>query len=135
MSEEAKRSPFEILGLAPTLDLAAVKRAYFAKLQAVPPHVDPEGFAALRAAYEPVSTLPGLVQAYQAAPLDLAADCERCRVELAPAVEAGKQSLLARAGERQLKAAFLAAMARLRLFGGTSVAIAADVLQRSEVED
>ncbi len=44
--------PFAVLGIAPTLDLGAVKRAYFAALPRHPPHADPAGFARLRAAYD-----------------------------------------------------------------------------------
>jgi hypothetical protein len=46
------KSPFGILGIAPTLDLGAVKRAYFAALAKHPPHRDPEGFKRIRSAYE-----------------------------------------------------------------------------------
>ena len=35
--------PFAVLGIAPTLDLGAVKRAYFAALPRHPPHADPAG--------------------------------------------------------------------------------------------
>src|SRR5439155_9465721 len=53
---QAEESPFQVLGIAPTLDLGAVKRAYFAALTRHPPHADPEGFRRLRAAYEPLPT-------------------------------------------------------------------------------
>lgn len=43
--------PFATLAIAPTLDLTAIKRAYFAAL-ATTPHVDREGFRRLRSAYE-----------------------------------------------------------------------------------
>ena len=46
------KSPFRILGIAPTLDLAAIKRAYFTALAEHPPHSDPEGFKRIRLAYE-----------------------------------------------------------------------------------
>lgn len=46
------KDPFSILGIAPTLDLAAVKRAYFAALTKHPPHSDPAGFKRIRVAYE-----------------------------------------------------------------------------------
>lgn len=48
----AEPDPFEALGLAPTTDLGAIKRAYFAALQRHPPHQDPEGFRRVRTAYE-----------------------------------------------------------------------------------
>lgn len=46
------KSPFAILRIAPTLDLAAIKRAYFTALAEHPPHSDPDGFKRIRAAYE-----------------------------------------------------------------------------------
>ena len=46
------KSPFSILGIAPTLDLAAIKRAYFTALTKHPPHSDPAGFKRIRVAYE-----------------------------------------------------------------------------------
>jgi len=46
------KSPFGILEIAPTLDLAAIKRAYFTALAKHPPHSDPEGFKRIRLAYE-----------------------------------------------------------------------------------
>ena len=51
MSETAD---WEALGLDPTDDAEAVKRAYRARLKAVGPDRDPEGFQRLRAAYEAV---------------------------------------------------------------------------------
>lgn len=51
----AQRSPYEVLGLAPTLDLALIKRGWFTALKLHPPHADPEGFRLLREAYEALS--------------------------------------------------------------------------------
>jgi curved DNA-binding protein CbpA len=47
-----RTNPFELLGLAPTDDVRAIKRAWFEALPKHPPHSDPEGFRALRDAYE-----------------------------------------------------------------------------------
>lgn len=44
--------PFAVLAMTPSLDVAAIKRAYFAALQRCPPHRDPSGFQTIRAAYE-----------------------------------------------------------------------------------
>lgn len=45
-------SPFGVLGIVPTLDPVAIKRAYFTALTQHPPHSDPEGFKRIRVAYE-----------------------------------------------------------------------------------
>ena len=50
--DDSDESPFAVLGIRPTLDLAAIKRAYFALLTKHPPHQDQEGFKRIRAAYE-----------------------------------------------------------------------------------
>ena len=43
-------SPWEILGIAPTYDAKAIKRAYASKLKQTKPDEDPEGFQALHQA-------------------------------------------------------------------------------------
>jgi hypothetical protein len=82
-------NPFASLGIAPTLDTAAVKRAYFQQLARHPPHQDPEGFRRLRSDYETLGSPGGLAAAYLAAPLDLDAEaaryCERFDAALAAA--------------------------------------------------
>jgi hypothetical protein len=66
-------SPFAVLGIAPTLDPARVKLAYFAALAQHPPHADPQGFRTIRDAYETLLG-DGLKAAHLAAPLDLKAE-------------------------------------------------------------
>lgn len=107
-------NPFEVLGLAPTLDLEAVKRAYFERLKRCPPHLDPTGFTALRTSYEPLSTPEGLARAFAQAPLDLAAALARRRAELKERIDSGRARLAEQAEMRELKAAFIAAMAGLK---------------------
>ena len=63
--------PFAVLGIAPTVDLGAIKRAYFAALPRHPPHADPAGFARLRAAYDALQTPTGRATRILSAPLDL----------------------------------------------------------------
>lgn len=67
------RTPFSILGIDPTLDVATVKRAYFQQLTLHPPQKDPEGFRHLRAAYEMLKQPGGLAAAYLEAGVDLEA--------------------------------------------------------------
>lgn len=63
--------PFGELGLAPTMDLGAIKRSYFTALRAHPPHSDPEGFARIRAAYESLQSSTGRAARVMSAPLDV----------------------------------------------------------------
>ena len=67
------RTPFSILEIEPTLDVAAVKRAYFRQLTLHPPHKDSEGFRCVRAAYEVLKQPSGLAAAYLEAGVDLEA--------------------------------------------------------------
>jgi hypothetical protein len=62
--------PFAELHLTPTLDLAAIKRAYFAALKRSPPHADPEGFKRIRAAYEDLLEPTRRTTHVMSAPLD-----------------------------------------------------------------
>jgi TPR repeat protein len=45
-------SPWEVLGIAPTAEVSAIRKAYAARLKQTRPEDDPAGFARLRAAYE-----------------------------------------------------------------------------------
>ena len=66
-----EQSPFATLGIAPTLDPAAVKRGYFMALQKSPPHADPAGFRRIREAYEILSRRDELFAAYMSTPPDV----------------------------------------------------------------
>jgi hypothetical protein len=83
--------PFQTLGIAPTLDAGAVKRAYFRQLAIHPPHQDPEGFRRLRAAYESLQSPASLATAYLEAPLDLAAVAEPYHQRFDAALEAARR--------------------------------------------
>jgi curved DNA-binding protein CbpA len=92
--------PFAVLGLAPTLDAAAVKRAYFAALARHPPQQDPEGFRRLRGAYEALTRPGALAAAYLASPVDVRKLAEEARERFDAALEkAAEAALTARPGE------------------------------------
>ncbi len=95
-------SPFELLGLAPTLDIAAVKRAYFAALSKHPPHSDPDGFARLRRTYEALVAPGGLAEAFLRCPPDVGSLLANDRARLAERVQAAAQQMREQqgAGER-----------------------------------
>lgn len=83
--------PFELLGLSPTRDASAVKRAYFHALEKHPPHADPEGFRRVRAAYEELSRPGALAAAFARAPFDVGAAFEAYERRYRDALErAGK---------------------------------------------
>lgn len=85
------RCPFSVLGIAPTLDSAAIKRAYFEQLSLHPPHKDPEGFRELRAAYETLKQPAGLAAAYLGADLDVAAAAAPYRERFDAALAAARR--------------------------------------------
>jgi hypothetical protein len=89
--------PFAILGLLPTLDRTAIKRAYFAQLAEHPPQQDPIGFRRLREAYELLISPAGLARSFLAAPIDLATEANRYRQRFDPAIEQAVTIVLARA--------------------------------------
>ncbi len=105
--------PFGVLGVAPTMDLAAIKRAYFAALRTHPPHSDPEGFARVRAAYEALQPPAGRAAMVLSAPLDVAAALRALEKRSEPvgtdALPTGAES-----AEEDSEAAALAATAFVR---------------------
>ena len=92
--------PFMVLGIAPTLDGRAIKRAYFEAVKRTPPHVDAAAFQRLRAAYESVSDGTQLMAAYCRAALDAEGALERwnarwqARVDAACEVRRGREAAL-----------------------------------------
>lgn len=88
--------PFAILGLAPTRELGAVKRAWFTALPKHPPESDPEGFRRLRDAYEQLSTPAGLTAAFASAPLDLEVVRAQYAARFDTAIEAHGAAMTAR---------------------------------------
>jgi curved DNA-binding protein CbpA len=61
-------SPFDVLGLAPTLDAGAIKRAYFAAVTRTPPHGDAEAFRRVREAYETLASADGRAASFLRSP-------------------------------------------------------------------
>ena len=96
----AHPSPFCTLGIEPTVDPARVKAAYFSALVEHPPHADPQGFRAIRDAYESLHG-DGIVAAYLTAPLDLKAGAAALNRELGAARERAIE--MAKADLRGLK--------------------------------
>lgn len=107
--------PFSALQIAPTLDQAQVKRAYFTQLQRHPPHADPEGFRRVRSAYEALSAPGALPLAYITAPLDAAAELAAWRQRWEAAVQqAGERARRAAEGDQAVES-FVATASRLAL--------------------
>jgi hypothetical protein len=105
--------PFAVLGLAPTLDPAVVKRAYFAALARHPPHEDPEGFRRTRAAYEALTRPGALEVAYLASPVEVHKLADEARARFDAALEKAREAVQsARQGE-ELVARFLDRCSRL----------------------
>ncbi len=84
--------PFTELRLPPTLDLAAIKRAYFEALKRSPPHSDPEGFKRIRAAYEDLLEPKRRTTLVMSAPLD-ASSLEMMNARYKSAIGAARQNL------------------------------------------
>ena len=105
-TSDSDRSPFALLGIAPTLDFAAIKRAYFAELIKHPPHSDPEGFKRIRSAYEALGSRGQVASYVLRSAVDVAAELARYRER--------HDASLARAGQAQSAAA--AESARLAHF-------------------
>lgn len=97
-------SPFAVLALSPTLDRAAVKRAYFAKLVLHPPHTDADAFRKLRDAYEALTAPGGLERAYAVAPIDIWLRLEQARARFDVALaEASRHAHQSDDARRQVK--------------------------------
>ena len=91
MADPRETDPFAILGIAPTLERGAIKRAYFGLLSKHSPHADPEGFRRLRDAYELLMG-PGRADAWASADIDVNAELERIERELGERIAAAKRA-------------------------------------------
>jgi len=111
--------PFEALGITPTLDLAQVKRAYFALLQKHAPHADPEGFRRIRAAYEALTAPGALGLAYATAPIAAAEELERWRQRWDAAIQQALVHHHETAARAAAIEAFVATASRMTLGSAT----------------
>lgn len=105
---------FAILGLAPTLDAAAVKRAYFAALARHPPHQDAEGFQRVRAAYEALDSPGALAAAYLASPMDVRKLAEEARERFDAAIQQATTAASALRAQEEALMHFLERCSRTR---------------------
>ena len=106
--------PFTVLRLEPTLDPAAVKRAYFAELAHHPPLQDPDGFRRLRGAYEALCRPGGLAAAYLASPVDVKRLAEEAHERFDTALEQASKAVLAAREAEENVARFVERCARMR---------------------
>jgi len=111
----AEPSPFEVLQIAPTLAVGAVKRAYFAALQKHPPHSDPEGFRRLRQAYERLQRPLERAAAFALSPVDVEGELERFRAPEGGKLAAARERRAAAGAAQAARSAFVEEASRLTL--------------------
>ena len=103
MSDTAE-NPFAILGIAPTRDQTAVKKAWMLAAKRHPPNSDPLGFQMVRSAYEMLSTPERLHAAYLAVPFDPADAHAELLIQDQAVLEELQQLLASERAERACKA-------------------------------
>jgi hypothetical protein len=106
--------PFAVLGLAPTLDAAAVKRAYFAALARHPPHQDAEGFQRVRGAYEALSSPGALATAYLASPMNVRKLADEARERFDGPIKRASEAVSAMRTQEETVTEFLERCSRMR---------------------
>jgi hypothetical protein len=111
----ATEHPFLVLGIAPTLDRQAIKRAYFAQLAKSPPHADPVAFRRLRTAYESLQSPQALQLAWLSAPIDTASALASWEARFGAQVEAARTLSHADLEPRAWVDQFIDWVTRLRL--------------------
>lgn len=107
--------PFAILGIAPTLDRQAIKRAYFAAAKRTPPHADPDAFRRVRTAYEELNDERRLRPAWLRAPIDTERLLERWNARFRERIEAAAAAQLASTKRERALALFVERCASVRL--------------------
>ena len=106
---------FSVLEMAPTLDPAAVKRAYFAALAKHPPHADADGFRRLRSAYESLTRPGALAAAYAACPIDCERELDRWNERFAARLATAAAERQTAEASSEVVAGFIQAASRLTL--------------------
>jgi curved DNA-binding protein CbpA len=114
MKEEIPdKSPFAVLGIAPTLDLGLIKRAYFAALAKHPPHNDPDGFKLIRGAYEALGSREEAANQLLRCAIDVEAELAVLRERHDVALGSAGQANAAEAADTARIARFTEGVARL----------------------
>jgi hypothetical protein len=108
-------NPFGILQLAPTLDRAAVKRAYFAQLAQHSPHQDPEGFRRIRAAYEALTAPGALEVAFLTSPIDVAAEIQNWNDRFGEKLKCAAQQRRQREATQNAASEFIESICRMSI--------------------
>jgi hypothetical protein len=106
--------PFAVLGLAPTLDMAIVKRAYFDALARHPPHQDPAGFQQVRGAYEALTRPGALAAAYLSSSVDVRRLAEEARERFDAALKKASEAAQAAQARETAVAQFVDRCSRMR---------------------
>ena len=109
------KSPFATLGIAPTHDLAAIKRAYFTALTKHPPHSDPDGFKRIRSAYEALGSRGEVASYLLRSAIDVEAELAILRRRHDAALARAGQASAASAADIARVARFTEGLARLTL--------------------
>jgi curved DNA-binding protein CbpA len=123
--EDTDDSPFATLGIKPTLDLAAIKRAYFALLTKHPPHQDQEGFKRIRGAYEALGNFGDVVSLVLRHAPDVTVLLASYRERHDAALAHAKQSAAAIAEKTGASTRFTQGILRLDLDGALALVAAA----------
>ncbi|KFE62426.1 J domain-containing protein [Hyalangium minutum] len=111
---KTSEDPFVVLGLQPTLDVATIKRAYFAALARHPPHQDPQGFGRLRSAYEELTRPGGLAAAYLASPVDVRRLASEARQRFDAALQSASEKAATLRDKEEASAQFLERCSRMQ---------------------
>lgn len=110
---ETTDNPFDVLGIAPTVNPSAIRRAYFAAVQRHPPHADANAFRRLRAAYESLATPSSRSAALVLAPVDIASELGPLRQRFDAALAEVTAQTRASAREREVVRRFAEHLSRL----------------------